>query len=88
MVIAVSVFSNNDIRNIKSNGDDKCAYCCPKCKHCDIKEGECSKDKCALVKNGTYCCTKDMTTSEVAAKCPKCSKEMHKVECHKAGAKK
>lgn len=71
-----------------NNGDEKCAYCCPKCKKCDSKEGECSKHKCALVKNGTYCCAKCMTTSEVDAKCPKCNKGMKKMDCKKADTKK
>ncbi|MGZ3932903.1 MAG: hypothetical protein ACXVP0_16640, partial [Bacteroidia bacterium] len=52
-------------------------------KQCNAKEAECAKDKCVMVKSGTYYCSKDMTVSETAAKCPKCSKSMKKVECQK-----
>ncbi|MBA3664704.1 MAG: hypothetical protein H0W61_10915 [Bacteroidetes bacterium] len=87
MLFAVNVNLAGDFKG-RANGDDKCAYCCPKCHHCSDKAGECSKDKCAMVKNGTYCCKKDMTTSEVEGKCPKCGKSMHKVECKKGAEKK
>lgn len=81
MVLAVAVAHANPVLN--KNGGDDCTYCCPKCKKCAAKEGECAKDKCTMVKNGTYYCEKDKNTSEVAAKCPQCNKDMKKVECKK-----
>jgi hypothetical protein len=62
---------------------EQCTHCCPQCKKCADKEGRCSKDKCDYVKNGSYYCAKDKTTSELAAKCPACNKDMEKIECKK-----
>lgn len=81
MVFALAMTRTNQF--IQLTGYDKCTYCCPKCKKCADNEGACSKDKCDYVKNGSYYCSKDKTTSEVAAKCPGCNKDMEKVECKK-----
>jgi hypothetical protein len=63
--------------------ESDCDYCCPKCNRCGAKDSKCDKDKCEMVKQGTYCCKDDLEKSKKPGKCKKCGKDMKKMDCMK-----
>jgi len=55
-------------------------YCCPKCTYTSDKPGTCPIHNVNLIKEGTYYCPTDLTTSKTLRKCPKCGKMMKKMD--------
>lgn len=56
-------------------------YRCPVCGYTALKNGDCPKDKVALVKVGDYYCPECYMTNAKAGKCTMCGVDMKKMNC-------
>jgi hypothetical protein len=55
------------------------SYRCPICGYTALKNGDCPKDKVALVKVGDYYCPECYMTNAKAGKCTMCGVDMKKM---------
>lgn len=63
----------------KTNTRITTTYRCPVCGYTASKQGDCPKDKIALIKVGDYYCPECYMTSTKAGKCPMCGVDMKKM---------